>query len=232
MTTDDGTMRLNKYLAFHLGVSRRRADEIIASKHVEVNGTPAELGSRVETGERVTINGNPVQPRASFTYLVLHKPAGYVCSRRRQGETPTIYELLPQKYHHLKPVGRLDADSSGLLLLTDDGDFAFSMTHPKFYKLKQYDVTLDRDLAPLHQQMINDFGIQLDDGPSKLTLEKQRDDSRTAWHVQMSEGRNRQIRRTFAALGYTVTGLHRTEFGGYQLAALAPGNYEITTRTA
>lgn len=228
---EDTTQRLNKYLAFHLGVSRRHADELIYKGRVSTTalGT-ATLGARIDPADTVYVDSSPVTQRESYTYIALHKPTGYVCSRKRQGETPTIYNLLPSSLHHLKAVGRLDADSSGLLLLTDDGDFTQQMTHPRYYKLKHYLVSLSLDLEPLHQQMINDFGIQLDDGPSKLTLERQNDQSRKDWRVTMSEGRNRQIRRTFDALGYTVVSLHRTHFGSYQLDSLAPGKYRSVSR--
>ena len=139
-----------------------------------------------------------------------------------------MYSLLPEKYHNLKPVGRLDKDSSGLLLLTDDGDFAYNMTHPKFYKVKTYEVSLDTDLQPLHQQMISDFGIELEDGPSKLSLEKR--DTAKDWLVTMHEGRNRQIRRTFSSLGYSVTALHRISFGTYTLENLKPGDFKETSK--
>ena len=112
-------------------------------------------------------------------------------------------------------------------MLTNDGDFAFRMTHPKFKKNKQYNVTLDKELAPLHQQMITDFGIQLNDGLSKLGLSHQSNQDRHNWIVSMSEGRNRQIRRTFAALGYTVIKLHRTHFGTYELGTLGAGDYIV-----
>ena len=217
--------RLNKYLAFHLGLSRREADDLISKGSVKVGDKKAELGGRVEPGETVTVHGKTVVEKQAFTYLALNKPEGYVSSRKQQGDNPTLYSLLPNQYHHLKPVGRLDKDSSGLLILTDDGDFAFQMTHPKFYKVKTYTVTLGTPLAPLHQQMISDYGIQLEDGPSKLSLER-RDDTRKDWTVTMHEGRNRQIRRTFAALGYVVTTLHRTSFGPYSLDALKPGEFQ------
>ncbi len=218
--------RLNKYLAFHLGLSRREADELISKNKISINGTPAIIGARVEEGDTVSINNKPITQKQAFTYLVFNKPIGYVSSRKQQGDNPTLYDLIPKEYHSLKPVGRLDKDSSGLLLLTDNGDFAFHMTHPKFYKVKNYEVSIDLPLEPLHQQMISDFGVQLEDGPSKLSLER-RDDTRQHWIVTMHEGRNRQIRRTFAALGYTVTALHRTSFGTYQLDGLAPGEYKI-----
>jgi len=217
--------RLNKYLAFHLGLSRREADNLIAAGRVTLAGERAILGGRVEEGQPVEVDGKLVTTKSAHTYLLFHKPVGYVSSRRQQGDTPTLYSLLPIEYHHLKPVGRLDKDSSGLLLLTDDGDFAYQMTHPKFYKVKAYEVSLGTELAPLHQQMISDYGIQLEDGPSKLSLERQ-DDERKNWAVTMHEGRNRQIRRTFASLGYEVVKLHRTSFGNYQLDDLAPGKYQ------
>lgn len=218
--------RLNKYLAFHLGVSRREADDCISRGEVTINEAPIALGARVNKGDVVKVKGKVVKEKTAFTYIMLNKPVGYVSSRRQQGENPTIFSLLPKEYAHLKPVGRLDKDSSGVLILTDDGDFAFQMTHPQFYKVKIYEVTLDHALEPLHQQMISDHGIQLEDGPSKLSLERI-DDSRLRWTVTMHEGRNRQIRRTFAALGYTVTVLHRTHFGNYTLADLAVGNHTV-----
>ena len=157
---------------------------------------------------------------------MMNKPAGYVCSRKRQGDNPTLYELLPKKYQELKTVGRLDKDSSGLILLTNDGDFAFKMTHPKFVKTKMYIAELDRTLEPLHQQMIADFGVKLADGVSKLGLVSL-NDNRKKWEITMHEGRNRQIRRTFGALGYTVTKLHRIKFGDYELGDLATGSFNI-----
>lgn len=218
------TERLNKYLALHLGVSRREADELISKGQVKINGESAQLGARVEETDKLTIKGKPLHATSIHQYIALNKPEGYVSSRKQQGDSPTIYALLPKEYHHLKPVGRLDRDSSGLILLTNDGDFAYQMTHPKFYKVKKYEVSLDIPLEPLHQQMINDHGIQLEDGPSKLTLERT-DDSRKNWIVTMHEGRNRQIRRTFAALGYTVTRLHRTSFGPYHLHELGEDKF-------
>jgi 23S rRNA pseudouridine2605 synthase len=150
----------------------------------------------------------------------MDKPVGYVCSRRQQGEVPTVYSLLPEKYQHLKTVGRLDKDSSGLILLTNDGDLAHSLTHPSFKKVKKYDVVLNRPLEPLHKQMIDDFGVDLPDGKSKLQLARITDGDDTTWEVVMHEGRNRQIRRTFAALGYQVAALRRKSFGNYSLDLL------------
>ncbi len=215
--------RLNKYIATNYGVSRREADDLIASGVVLVNGEVASIGARVKADDTVTVSGHDILTQ-DLIYLALHKPIGYVCSRKAQGDAPTIYELLPKKYQNLKSVGRLDKDSSGLILLTNDGDFAFQMTHPKFAKIKNYTVELDRELAPLHQQMISDFGVQLPDGNSKLGLVRV-GESRKKWDVTISEGRNRQIRRTFEALGYKVITLHRYKFGAYELSGLQAGEF-------
>lgn len=216
-------IRLNKFLAERLGVSRREADDLIASGKVLVNDKKAVLGARIDKNDKVCYNNMIVPFDTEFLYLAFNKPVGYVCSRRAQGDAPTIYELIPEEFQKLKTVGRLDKDSSGLILLTNDGDFAFSMTHPKFHKEKIYEVELDRPLEPLHQQMISDYGVMLDDGPSSFTVIH----DNNLYTVVLSEGRNRQIRRTFAALGYRVTKLHRTQFGKYQLSGLKPSEYVI-----
>lgn len=220
----EATQRLNKFLALSLGISRRQADNLIEQGKVTINERVAPLGARFTDGDIIKCSGQPLTAQ-QFKTIAFHKPVGYVCSRRQQGDVPTIYELLPQSLHNLKPVGRLDKDSSGLLLLTNDGDFAFRMTHPSFKKQKRYLVTLERPLEPLHRQMISDFGVDLPDGRSQLTLTRQSDGDDTRWVVEMSEGRNRQIRRTFSALGYTVTKLHRTDFGNYSLGDISRGTF-------
>lgn len=217
-------IRLNKFLGANYGVSRREADDLIAAGKVIVNGKPAVLGARIFEDDEVLVEGKNILKK-KLRYFALNKPVNYVCSRKRQGDTPTIYELLPADMQELKSVGRLDKDSSGILLLTNDGDFAFQMTHPKFHKIKIYEVELDRDLQPLHRQEIADFGINLPDGKSKLGLARLEDDSDKKWQVTMSEGRNRQIRRTFEAVGYKVVKLHRVSFGPYSLSGLKPGEY-------
>lgn len=219
-------MRLNKFIAHATGISRREADELIRTGNVVVNGKAADLGCDVNPDDdTVTVNNQLVKLPTEHTTIMLNKPVGYVCSRNAQARgVKTIYELLPDQYKALKTVGRLDKDSTGLILLTDDGDLAHQLTHPSFAKTKEYIVELDHALAPLHQQMISDFGINLDDGPSQLLLERLNDE-RTKFNVTMHEGRNRQIRRTFAALGYQVKSLHRTTFGPYTLGDLASGKW-------
>jgi len=218
-------MRINKYVAQATGMSRRAADTAIAEGRVAVNGASTEVGTEVSPNDTVTLDGKPIAPGAKLTTILLNKPVGYVVSREGQG-SKTIYDLLPAEYRHLKPVGRLDKDSSGLLLLTNDGNLANELTHPRYAKTKVYEIELNRSLEPLHLQMITDHGIKLEDGPSKLQLEKMGSDKQ--WLITMQEGRNRQIRRTFAALGYTVTKLHRTHFGEYALNGLSPGKITET----
>lgn len=214
-------MRLNKFIAQASGLSRRAADAAIAAGEVRINGEPAQLGQAVAESDQVTLRGRLLTTPVSSQTIMLNKPAGYVCSRDGQGRQ-TIYDLLSEEYHHLKPVGRLDKDSSGLLLMTDDGQLAYELTHPKFQKEKVYQVSLGRDLTEDARQKIVK-GVMLDDGLSKLQLTGQGRD----WTVKMSEGRNRQIRRTFAAIGYTVSKLHRTRFGNYRLNQLQPGEINI-----
>ncbi len=225
----DSPVRLNKFLAERLGVSRREADDLIMDGKVTIDGKIAELGARLDKLSKVCYNNKIVPFETEYLYLALNKPVGYVCSRHAQGQTPTVYELLPPEYRKLKTVGRLDKDSSGLILLTNDGDFAYRMTHPKFRKTKIYEVELNHPLQPLHQQMISDYGVMLDDGPSqfKVVTMTTEPTNRKQFMVALTEGRNRQIRRTFAALGYRVTKLHRTSFGNYELGSLPLGKYAI-----
>jgi len=228
MQPQSSSLRLNKHIALSLGISRREADNLIEQNKVTINHQPATLGARFAEGDKIIVNGKPLRSSTAYEYVALNKPVGYVCSRKQQGEHPTIYELLPESMHHLKTVGRLDCDSSGLILLSNDGDFTFQMTHPSFVKTKIYNARLDRPLEPLHQQMISDYGLKLEDGISKLQLERQNDETdRKNWIITMHEGRNRQIRRTFGSLGYTVIRLHRTNFGNYALGDIRPGKYEV-----
>jgi 23S rRNA pseudouridine2605 synthase len=220
-------MRINKFVALATGISRRDADHVISTGRITLNGKPADPGAQVTDQDTVLFSGKPLRAPTKLQTILLNKPVGYVVSRDGQGSN-TVYDLLPPLLHTLKPVGRLDKDSSGLLLLTNDGNLAQDLTHPSRQKRKIYHVTLGQPLQPLHRQMISDMGIQLDDGPSKLMLERQQDGDNSSWIVTMHEGRNRQIRRTFHALGYDVKTLHRTQFGQYVLpATLKSGSYQV-----
>ncbi len=217
-------MRLNQFIARATGLSRRAADRAIEAGHIKINGEIANFGDPFdETKDIVTHSGKRLFAPKTTTTIALNKPKHYVCSRDGQG-SKTIYQLLPENLHDLKPIGRLDKDSTGLLLMTNDGNFAHEMTHPSFKKSKVYEVTLRLPLSIQDQQAIKK-GVLLDDGPSKLKLKIMNDDSKR-WQVTMSEGRNRQIRRTFSELDHTVTRLHRTRFGQFDIAGLKTGKYE------
>jgi 23S rRNA pseudouridine2605 synthase len=217
-------MRLNKFIAQATGMSRRAADAIISDGRIVINGKAAEMGSQVESDDVVMLDGEQIKDVLPTRTIVLNKPTGYVVSRNGQGSR-TIYDLLPEQLHNLKPVGRLDKDSSGLLLLTNDGQLANALTHPSRQKIKIYEIKLNKPLLPLHHQMITDIGINLADGVSKFGLERLVEDDDTQWLITMHEGRNRQIRRTFESLDYTVNRLHRSQFGDYNLDGLTWGKY-------
>lgn len=214
-------MRANKYIAQATGMSRRAADQAIEWGRVTVNNLPISAGQDITPTDAVTLDGKPVSIPDKLQTIVLNKPVGYVVSRDGQG-SKTIYDLLPESLQHLKPIGRLDKASSGLLLVTNDGDLAQRLTHPSYKKEKVYQIELYIPLKDEHRKQI-EKGIKLEDGISRLQLEGK--DKK--WTVIMHEGRNRQIRRTFAELGYTIASLHRIQFGDYLLTGTAPGTHRL-----
>lgn len=220
------TVRLNKHLAHIVGISRREADEWIARGDVIVNGNIATLGTTIDPeDDRVIAKGTTLSNTPhQYQYILMNKPVGYVCSRKKQGDAPTIYELLPKKYHHLKVAGRLDKDSCGLLLLTDDGNMILQLTHPRFGKEKVYHAHLDTPLKESDRKKIEQ-GIALEDGSSSFRITTNQATQPTTYVITISEGRNRQIRRTFKALGYIVTHLERVQFGTYSLSKLKDATY-------
>ena len=212
-------MRVNKFIASHTNISRRKVDELINDGSITVNDQLAYKGQKISSNDKIKIEGKLLTLIAT-TAILLNKPKGYVCSRNGQG-SKTVYDLLPKEYRQLKSVGRLDKDSSGLLLLTNDGNLAYKLTHPSFKKEKKYLVTVSPELTKTNKQNI-EAGIMLEDGISKLNITTKNKE----WLITMHEGRNRQIRRTFEAIGYTVTKLHRIEFGNYKLGDLNTSQYK------
>ena len=206
-------MRINKFIAQATGLSRRAADLAIGEGRVKLNDQPVTVGTNALETDKVTLNGRVLRLPAKTQTILMNKPVGFVCSRDGQGSR-TIYDILPKELAHLKPVGRLDKDSSGVLLLTNDGDLAHRLAHPGFQKEKRYLVTLNKALEPADLVKV-EKGIPLIDGPSKLDLKT--GSVPTEWQVTMHEGRNRQIRRTFETIGYEVTALKRIQFGPYRL---------------
>lgn len=228
-------MRLNRYLALATGLSRRAADRAISDGRVRVNGTVAALGRNVTPQDKVALDKRPITTVVKSHVIMLNKPVGYVCSRARQGNK-TIYDLLPRELRGLKPAGRLDKDSSGLLLLTNDGKLAHQLTHPSFQKQKVYEVEIDKPLRQNDLEKITKIGVDI--GEKQLSqFQLQQLESRkqkpakplipdSYFLATLTEGKNRQIRRTFATLGYTVTRLHRTKFGPYVLGELHERRYK------
>jgi 16S rRNA pseudouridine516 synthase len=228
--------RLQKILASYGLASRRGAEELIRSGRVKLNGqTITELGTKANPDcDRITLDGKPVNYKPNqilnykptLDYLLLHKPVGFICSRHDPQGRKTIQTLLPSQYHHLYSVGRLDYNSSGALLLTNDGDFANRLMHPSYHIAKVYEVIVqgypsDHTL----QQWRN--GIDLDD---KLTLPAQvlilaHQEYFTKLQITLNEGRNRQIRRVAEILGHPVLELHRVAIAKIHLANLAPQAY-------
>ncbi len=214
------TKRLNSVLAERMGVSRRQADALISSGRVFVGGKTAVTGQKVEESAEIKVGGRTVPDKKPHTTIHFHKPVGYVSSRRRQGSAQTIYDILPAKYHELKPAGRLDKDSSGLMVLSSDGQLIYRLTHPSFEKEKVYLIELDQPLTDAGRAKI-ESGVELDDGISRLEL----DGDLNRWVVRMHEGRNRQIRRTFDRIGYNVVALHRLQLANHHLGDLKPGQW-------
>jgi pseudouridine synthase len=218
-------VRLNQYVSLATGLSRRAADAEISSGRVSIDGSVAPLGTKVPPGSIVTLDNVTLKLPTESVYIMLNKPVGYVSSRLRQGEDPTIYDLLPKDFERLKPAGRLDLDSSGLMLLSNNGHFIQHYTHPSGEKVKTYNLILTKPLTESDATALT-RGVKLEDGFSHLRVERV---SGTKATVSLSEGRNRQIRRTLGALGYGITALHRTAIGPYQLGSLAPGKWQTVS---
>ena len=215
-------MRINQFIAHATGMARRAADRVVSEGRVEVNGTTAIPGTQVEESDVVKLDHRPLAIMSAYSYIMLNKPVGYVTSRRQQGSDPTIYDLLPQNLHSLRPIGRLDRDSSGLLLLSDDGPFINELTHPSYEKTKIYDLTLARAISSSDLTNLTG-GVKLEDGLSRLQVIRA---TGKQIRVGLSEGRNRQLRRTFGTLGNTVVTLHRVQVGPYRLEGLQPGHWQ------
>lgn len=221
-------MRLNRYLALCGLGSRRACEEVILGGGVRINGRPVrELATVVDPGDTVVARGRVVRP-AQSRYLVLHKPSGCLSSRQSQGGKPTVYDLIPRDAGNLPHVGRLDAESEGLLLLSNDGALAQAITHPSRHVEKEYEVILDRSFDPaLTAKLLK--GVYLEEGRAKAAHVHIEGGNKL--RVVLTQGINRQIRRMFAALGYKVKRLTRTRLGPLKLGRLPRGAWrELTAR--
>lgn len=211
-------MRINRYLANAGFGSRREVEGIVRAGRVQVNGESIqELFVRIGPGDAVLVDGRPTEIPVDQLYYLLHKPRGYVVSRRGGREEKTIYELLPQNLQGLKYAGRLDKDSRGLLLLSSDGDFIHAVSHPSKRIWKYYRVQVDR--LPPEEELRDQFVRGIAEGGELLRARAIRVIDRPGGVVEMTlgEGRKRQIRRMFRALGIEVIDLFRYAIGPFDL---------------
>src|SRR5215813_15041691 len=220
-------MRLNRFLSAAGVGSRRHCDELIASGRVTLNGkTCTDFSAQPGARDHVKVNGKLVRVAPPLT-IMLHKPAGFVSTRGDPHVRDTVFDLLPAKFSRLFNIGRLDAQTEGLLLLTNDGDLAQRLTHPRYKVEKEYEITLDRPwdraLAPTLLR-----GIVLDGQRAKIA--RLRSLSPTRLRVILRQGMNRQIRRMFQAVGYRVKHLLRVRVGNLRLGDLPCGHWRALTK--
>ena len=223
-------MRINKFLASAGVASRRECDKLIIEGKVNLNGKRAELGSEVNEGDEVTVNGSQVMLKSN-EYYILNKPKGYICSVSDDKNRKTVMDLMPKNVGRIYPVGRLDYDSEGLLILTTDGELAQHLTHPsnavpKTYMVKIEGTLKESDLNPIRS------GIEIDGYVTKKCKAHiiETDKAYTKVHITLTEGKNREIRKMFAAIGKQVTLLKRIKIGELSLRGLDRGAYRKLTK--
>lgn len=218
-------MILQKYVALNTDFSRRSATELIRNGSIKVNGKLAELGQSYNDGDVITINGKEIKTKTIDKVLIkLNKPKGYVCTNRKFKDEKNVFDLV--KHEGLIIVGRLDKDSRGLVLLTNDGDFAYRYTHPSFEIPKIYLVTIkDSGFDP--ESFIKSFkeGIDIGEGDGIAKAKDTKYLGNNKFEITLVQGKKRQIRRMFEKLGLKVIDLLRTQIGEYKLEDLKEGNY-------
>jgi len=217
-------VRLNKFLASCGLGSRRGCETLIQEGRVEINGKMVlDLGIRVLPDDHVKCDGKLLQEKSPLT-LILNKPIGFICTRDDPQHRKTIYDLIPKKFSFLTYVGRLDYNSSGLILMTNSGELTEHLTHPRYHVEKEYEVTLERPFDPEQTSKLLE-GIHLTEGLAKA--EFVRFETRRRLRMVLTQGFNRQIRRMFSKLGYKVKKLERIRIGNLVIPALSTGEYQI-----
>ncbi len=228
---------LQKYIASSGYCSRRQAEELIREKRVSVNGRPAELGQRVVAGDQVMVGRDKIGSSDKKIYIKLNKPRDYVCTSREFKDELNIFDLLPKTINaRLFVVGRLDKNSRGLLILTNDGDLAQKISHPKYESEKVYKVlvkTEDRNdlLLPQAEKIIDRFkgGVDIGEDDGVVWAKKVSYLGYNRFVITLTQGKKRQIRRMFEAVGLKVSDLVRTEISGILLGQLDEGRWEYMT---
>jgi len=230
----DELLRLNQAIAKTGYCSRRAADELIAQGRVKLNGKVIkEFGALVSDKDKLAVDNKPIAVK-SFTYVAMYKPFGIVTTCQDEHDRQTILDLLPANLSHLRPVGRLDLASEGLIVLTNDGELTQRLTHPSMHTDKFYVVTVKGAMQSQDYKLMAS-GVELDDGRTKpatvrqLAKGKQGNVPTTTFELVISEGRNRQIRRMCEKLGYSVIRLVRTGIGALQLGKMTPGTWRYLT---
>jgi 23S rRNA pseudouridine2605 synthase len=224
-------VRLQKFLAEAGVASRRASEEIIVQARVMVNGRVVrELGAKVDPAhDQIMVDGRLVRTKRKI-YVALHKPIGCVCSRNDERGRPTIYELLPPDWSNVQSVGRLDYDTEGLLLLTNDGELSLRLTHPRYGVKKLYEVTVEGrvnlDQTEAFTRGIRDDGELLRAQRVRITSASK---SRSVIELELTEGKNREVRRMCAAIGLNVERLVRTQVGKIKLGELRTGRWRTLT---
>jgi len=214
--------------------SRRAMAEAIKQGRVTLNGAPVTSFKQVinRSKDMLALDGQPVKMgHEEHVYLMFHKPVGVLSTTRDESGRKTVIDFLPPKHKNLNlhPVGRLDMDSSGLLLLTDDGALTYRLTHPSFEKEKEYVVTLDRELSR-EDKIRFEHGIELEDGLTWPTTVRESSTERKTYYVILHEGRKRQLRRMFGSLGYRVSSLKRIRIGTLLLGDLPEGKMRVLSQ--
>jgi 23S rRNA pseudouridine2605 synthase len=224
-------VRLQKYLADAGVASRRASERLILEGRVRVNGDViTQLGTRVQPiHDRVEVDDSAVRTRRKI-YVALHKPRGYLCTRRDPEQRRTLEELLPQEWAHLYSVGRLDRDSEGLIFLTNDGEFSLRLTHPRYGVRKIYRATAEGRVEP---RLLERFLAGVKHDGEVLRADKVRlisaNNSHSVIELELTEGRNREVRRLFESQGITVARLQRIQIGRIKLGELPPGKWRALT---